>query len=523
MLSPNNQVQPNNGKPRCLGYARVSTSSQRNEGLSLDVQQTKILSKAQEMGGQLAEDIYVDGGISGTSLEHRHGFQAILARCAAGDIDYLIVQDSSRVARNTLEYLVIKETLKKYNTKIVPLTGMMNLDDNPLGDAVDELIAVVHSIAPRLTSYKVKQTAAEKFRAGFYPAWAPLGYENIINPNPTGVYDKKIVVPDPNIAPFITQAFKMYATRDYSIYDIRQYLHKNGVRGQKGRPLQFSITHHMLRNSFYWGWMKCGGREGMGKHKPLIDKETFDLVQNALSEKGKYGIRKRKHNFLLRGIVFCKDCGKRYVAEWHYHEKYKTGNGKIGMYHCSQVGKRGECPSRYVLLTDLEDQVQKEVAKLEFKPEFIEAVKVNIKKVYDDSVSRVKAAKKAIYNRRDAVEMKRDKLEDELFKGNIVGEAFKRINDKIDAELLAIQKELADIDNVRAIDVSVVDEVLAVTQNIVKAYENADTDHKRAYLHFFFEKIWVKDKKIVEVEYTPAIKVLNEVNLGILSANLLPS
>src|SRR3989338_757466 len=135
----------------------------------METQKTKILEKVEELGGELAEEIYEDGGITGTSIEKRPAIQAVLARCGKGDIDYLIVQDSSRVSRNTLEYLVIKETLKKYNTKIVPLTGMMNLDDNPLGDAVDELIAVVHSIAPRLTSYKVKQTAAEKFRAGFYP------------------------------------------------------------------------------------------------------------------------------------------------------------------------------------------------------------------------------------------------------------------------------------------------------------------------------------------------------------------
>jgi hypothetical protein len=49
-----------------------------------------------------------------------------------------------------------------------------------------------------------------------------------------------------------------------------------------------------------------------------------------------------------------------------------------------------------------------------------------------------------------------------------------------------------------------------------------DIDHKRAYLYFFFEKIWVKAKKIVQVDYTPAIKVLNEAKLGILSANWPP-
>ena len=51
--------------------------------------------------------------------------------------------------------------------------------------------------------------------------------------------------------------------------------------------------------------------------------------------------------------------------------------------------------------------------------------------------------------------------------------------------------------------------------------EEGYTDHQRAYLHFFFQKIWVQDKKIMEVEYTPALQVLNEAKLGILSANWL--
>ncbi|MBI4100693.1 recombinase family protein [Candidatus Microgenomates bacterium] len=511
------QNTSNNGKPKCLGYVRVSTPDQRDNGLSLDVQQTQIITKVQELNGELVEDVYVDGGVSGTSLTNRLAFQEILTRCANGDIDFVIVQDSSRVARNTLEYLVIKQTLRKYNTKIIPLTGIVSFDDNPFGDAIDELIAVIHSIPPRLTSYKVKQTAAEKFKAGYYPSVAPLGYNNVVNKNPTGVYDKKIVVPDPTRAPFITKAFQMYATRDYSIYDIRQYLHKNGVLGRKGRPIQFSVTHTMLKNKFYWGWMQHGGHEGMGKHTSLIDKETFDLVQRILSEKGTYGLRRRTHNFLLRGLIFCRNCKKRYTAEWHYHPKFKTRGGRIGYYHCSQVGKRGQCDSKYVELENLEKQVQEEVAKLEFTQEFVDAVTTNIKQVYDNSVGLVKTAKKALCNRRDGIEMKREKLEAQLMEGNVGGEAFKRINAKLDSELLDIQKELAEQDKVRTIDISAIDEVLFLTQNIVKAYNKADIDHKRAYLHFFFQKIWLQDKRIVEVEYSPALKVLNEAKLGIIS------
>jgi len=34
--------------------------------------------------------------------------------------------------------------------------------------------------------------------------------------------------------------------------------------------------------------------------------------------------------------------------------------------------------------------------------------------------------------------------------------------------------------------------------------------------------LWVQDKNIMEVEYTPGVQVLNKAKLGILSANLLP-
>ena len=55
MRLPDNQNTSNNGRPKCLGYVRVSTPDQRDNGLSLDVQQTQIIAKAQELNGELIE------------------------------------------------------------------------------------------------------------------------------------------------------------------------------------------------------------------------------------------------------------------------------------------------------------------------------------------------------------------------------------------------------------------------------------------------------------------------------------
>jgi len=523
IMQTTNIQHDNNKIPQCLGYGRVSTANQRDNGLSLDVQKTKILAKVEEMGGELAEEIYVDGGISGTSLEKRTAFQAILARCVKGDIDYVIVQDSSRVARNTYEYLFIKQTLKKYGTTIVPLTGSVSMDDNPLSEVMDEMIAVVHSIQPRLTSYKVKQTAAEKFKAGYYPSVAIVGYMNVVNKNPTGSYDRRIIVPDPQTATFITQGFKMYATGNHSIFSIREYLHNSGVRGKTGRPLAYSLMHNILKNPFYWGWMRYGGMEAMGKHEPLIDKKTFDIVQYTLRRKGDFGIRQRKHNFLLRGVIYCNLCGRRYTAEWHVDQKkFAKRGGKIGLYHCAGVGRVGKCKSKYVELQELEVQIEKEVAKLEFTQEFIEAVQRNVRKVYENTNERVKVAKKGSHNRRDALEIKREKLEEAMLDGTITRDRFIVLNAKIESDLLDVQRELADISKIRTIDVKIVDDVLALTRNIARTYKEADINAQRAYLNFFFEKILIENKQVVNVQYQPVIDVLNKANLGILTTNGLP-
>src|SRR3989344_3281649 len=255
--------------PQCLGYARVSTADQNENGLSIDVQKAKILEKVGELGGELIEEVYVDGGRSGTNM-NRSGLNELLARCSQGDISHLIVQDTSRISRDTKDYLTIRVLLKKHNVEIVALSGMQAFGDDPYSQFLDEVIAAVNALHPRISGYKSKLTAVEKFKYGIYPSWAPLGYKNIKNPKSTCKYDQRVVAIDKVKAPFITQAFKMYATGEHTIFTIKEYLHSNGIRGQTGRPLSYSLVYNILKNPFYWGWMRWGGMEGKGKHKPLV-------------------------------------------------------------------------------------------------------------------------------------------------------------------------------------------------------------------------------------------------------------
>ena len=52
----------------------------------------------------------------------------------------------------------------------------------------------------------------EKARAGIYPSCAPVGYRNADGPN-----GKRMIVPDPDTAPVITELFERFATGQYSL------------------------------------------------------------------------------------------------------------------------------------------------------------------------------------------------------------------------------------------------------------------------------------------------------------------
>ena len=81
-----------------IGYIRVSTEQQADEGISLEAQKAKIAAWCEINDYQLAQ-VYVDAGISGKSMDKRTGLQDALA--ATKKDNALVVYSLSRLARST--------------------------------------------------------------------------------------------------------------------------------------------------------------------------------------------------------------------------------------------------------------------------------------------------------------------------------------------------------------------------------------------------------------------------------------
>jgi len=83
---------------QAIGYIRVSTEKQANEGVSLEAQEAKIVSWCKTNGYDLVK-VYIDAGVSGKRMDTRKELLAALNSLKKGMA--LVSYSLSRLARST--------------------------------------------------------------------------------------------------------------------------------------------------------------------------------------------------------------------------------------------------------------------------------------------------------------------------------------------------------------------------------------------------------------------------------------
>ena len=108
---------------QAIGYIRVSTEKQANEGVSLEAQEAKIVTWCKANGYELVQ-VYVDAGISGKRMDTRKELLAALASLKKGMA--LVSYSLSRLARSTKDALAIGEAVAKKKADMVSLTEQID-------------------------------------------------------------------------------------------------------------------------------------------------------------------------------------------------------------------------------------------------------------------------------------------------------------------------------------------------------------------------------------------------------------
>jgi DNA invertase Pin-like site-specific DNA recombinase len=158
---------------KAVGYIRVSTQGQAEDGVSLDAQEAKVRAWA-DLNGAAEVVIFRDEGISGKRSDNRPGLQDALAAVSKGDA--LIVYSLSRLSRSTRDTLALSDLLTKREADLVSLSEKIDTT-TAAGKMVFRMLAVLSEFERDQIADRTRFALAHKRACGEKTGGdVPFGY-----------------------------------------------------------------------------------------------------------------------------------------------------------------------------------------------------------------------------------------------------------------------------------------------------------------------------------------------------------
>jgi site-specific DNA recombinase len=364
------------------------------------------------------------------------------------------------------------------------------------------MMAVNNEYESRKTSRNVKGSLRQKASLGGTYGWTRLGYLNDVEHLPDG-RKTPTVVWDTARSSFITHAFKLYDSGEYSIPRLTDELYRLGLRSRprKDHPSQkvgTAALHRILRDPYFAGWIvyKRGTPDEetfRGRHEALIDQETFDSVQRRLDEKAVAGERPRRREHYLRGSVYCAGCGSRLT--------YGVSTGQNGRgyayYFCASRVNRTPCTERPNIRPDLieaaiqriyrEEPIEITAAESKRRQEAIRAMVA----VSQESLRYVRETKKQLITSLRLQQQRLIRLYAEEGEGTSP-DAFRTERNQMQQEITTAEDSLAETESRLEINETDLCRALELAEDIAGVYAIADDRTKRGYNQAFFTRIKIR-------------------------------
>lgn len=161
---------------QAIGYVRVSTEQQANEGVSLEAQKAKIAAWCAAHDYELVQ-VFVDAGISGKKMDNRP--ELLKARAAVKKGMALVAYSLSRLARSTKDLILISEEVAKKNGDLVSLSEQIDTT-TAAGKMMFQMLAVLSEFERNLTAERTKGALQHKKATNQkYTNQTPYGFQAI--------------------------------------------------------------------------------------------------------------------------------------------------------------------------------------------------------------------------------------------------------------------------------------------------------------------------------------------------------
>ena len=409
-------------------YCRVSTENQYQKGVSIKDQKQRGIEFCIEKNYEY--EVFEELASSGTKpVEERPKLFELLKRTERKKIknkkefekpefEGLYIVDFDRVSREERQYPVIKHHFVE--------NGITIFDKGQVVDLRDADTNLMVNIKGSLGAYeiaKMKERVKRALERSVIDGKAGGG--PIINYGYCKRDDKMLII-DEEEADVVRKIYDL-CLKGIGSKRIANELNelkiptkrsksKTGKLKVKGKVLKDfiwrdSVVYRILTNSIY-----CGERNYKGKIyncPAIIDKRTYQLVQEILKERKHYVNTTNKHSYLLKGLIICPICKNLFFGR-------KREDLSDNQYCCTSQRYSEFCGNRGVNIEKIENIVWKSILEL---PQRIKSIVVDKNEEYVKSLNEeIEKSKKLLIN----LEIKKNRMAEEIFRNEKLSNTFQK-------------------------------------------------------------------------------------------------
>lgn len=459
-------------------YARFS--SERQNEASIDAQLRACREYAAAHGIQII-GVYPDEAVSGKGSEtnKRKQYQKMLRDVRAGGVDYILVHQYDRIARNLGEHVNLEMKLKESGCRLIAVA-------QDFGDSKESKIvkAVIWSMSEYYidnlafeTRKGLRETALKGLHTG---GVAPFGYD---------VVDQRYVVNELE-AYYVRKVFAAAAGRE-GFTRVLAEMNAAGITGKRGKKIKYTQIYEMLRNEKYTGVYAYSVEEEKDRDKrrtkpnairienaipAIISREEFEEVQKVM--KGRKQMNARKE-YLCSGLVYC-ECG----AKMHVYRSENKGHTYY-YYRCAR-----HCGTKGVPMQEVDDAAIHYLREL-LSPETQKALLKAIRAYQNASDDKMGDFKEALAKRI----REKQKEYDNLMKNMSAGVLPPTVVTNMGKRMAELETEIRTLQNTEPPEDFTSDQILGWVENIKNA-----PDEKAVRL--LIERIDTKDTTVSSIRST---------------------
>lgn len=386
-------------------YVRVSTTSQLEEGYSIEEQKAKLESYCDIKDWHIYK-VYTDGGFSGSTTE-RPALEQLIKDAQSKLFDTVLVYKLDRLSRSQKDTLyLIEDIFLKNNIEFVSL--LENFDTStPFGRAVIGLLSVFAQLEREQIKERMQLGKLGRAKAGKSMMWAKTSYGYDYNK------DTGTMTVNEYEALAVKEIYASYLA-GMSITKLRDKINEEYP---KNPAWSYRTIRGILANPVYCGLNQYKGQTFQGTHKAIISLDDFEQTQRELAKRQQTAKelsnpRPFQAKYMLSGLAKCGYCHA--PLKVILGQKRKDGS-RFKRYECYQRHPRKtrgvtvyndnkKCESGYYDMELLEHYVLTRIAQLQNDPD-------KIQELFSDDTSPA-VDKQAIQKQIDSLTLKLSKLND---------------------------------------------------------------------------------------------------------------